>query len=40
MASALSKTRTGISSIRSRLYKKVFQKSGSPADWDKFVLSL
>lgn len=40
MASALSKTRTGVSSIRSRLYKKVFQKSGSPADWDKFVLSL
>lgn len=31
---------TTISSIRSRLYKKVFGKSGSSQDWDDFVLSI
>lgn len=40
MASVLSKDASTISSIRSRLYKKVFQKKGSSKDWDDFIKSL
>ena len=29
-----------ISSMRRRLYKKVFDKDGSGKDWDEFILSL
>ena len=31
---------TTISSIRSRLYKKVFQKKGGSRDWDDFIATL
>lgn len=40
IANVLCKDTSTISSIRSRLYKKVFGKKGSSKDWDKFVLSL
>jgi len=40
MAAVLSKDVSTISSIRSRLYQKVFQQKGSSKDWDNFVLSL
>lgn len=40
IADVLCKDTSSISSIRSRLYKKVFGKKGSSRDWDKFVLSL
>lgn len=40
IADVLCKDTSSISSIRSRLYKKVFGKKGSSKDWDKFVLSL
>lgn len=35
-----SRSPEAISSIRRRLYAKVFQKKGSPADWDAFIESL
>ncbi len=40
VAETLSKELSTISSIRSRLYKKVFDKSGSSKDWDDFIHSL
>lgn len=40
IASVLCKDTSSISSIRSRLYKKVFDKKGSSKDWDAFIVSL
>lgn len=40
IAQLASRSPEAISSIRRRLYAKVFQKKGSPADWDAFVGSL
>jgi hypothetical protein len=40
IASVLCKDKSTISSIRKRLYKKVFDKEGSGKDWDEFILSL
>lgn len=40
MAAVLSKDASSISTVRSRLYQKVFQRKGSSKDWDSFVLSL
>ena len=40
IALVLKKDKSTISSIRRRLYKKVFDKDGSGKDWDEFILSL
>lgn len=40
IATVLSKDVSSISSTRSRLYKKVFQKKGSSKEWDDFIKSL
>lgn len=40
IAQLVSRSPEAISSTRRRLYSKVFQKKGSPADWDAFVESL
>ena len=40
MAILLCKSRSSITSIRSRLYEKVFGKKGGSRDWDDFILSL
>lgn len=40
IADVLCKEKSTISSIRSRLYQKVFHKKGSSAEWDNFVWSL
>lgn len=40
IASVLKKEKSSISNIRTRLYKKVFDKNGTGKDWDEFVLSL
>lgn len=40
IASALCKETSSISSIRSRLFKKVFGQKGSSKDWDEFVRTL
>lgn len=40
MAQVLCKDISTISSIRSRLYKKVFDQKGKAKDWDDFILSL
>lgn len=40
MADVLHRDLSSISTIRSRLYQKVFGKKGSSHDWDEFVLSL
>lgn len=40
MAGVLCKDISTISSIRSRLYKKVFNRSGGTKGWDDFILSL
>lgn len=40
MANVLCKDTSSISSIRSRLYQKVFGKKGGAKDWDEFILSL
>ena len=40
IASVLCKDKSSISSIRKRLYKKVFDKEGRGKDWDEFILSL
>ncbi len=40
IANALCKETSTISSTRSRLYKKIFDKQGSTKDWDNFILSL
>lgn len=40
IAVVLKKEKSSISSIRSRLYRKVFDKPGTGKDWDEFVLTL
>lgn len=40
MATVLSKDASTISTVRSRLYQKVFKRKGSSKDWDDFVRSL
>lgn len=40
IAATLYKTPNAISTIRARLYQKVFLKKGKAADWDVFILSL
>lgn len=40
MAAVLCKDISTVSSIRNRLYKKVFGRSGGSRDWDDFILSL
>lgn len=40
IANTLTKSTSTISSIRSRLYGKVFNSKGSAKDWDEFILSL
>jgi hypothetical protein len=40
IATVLNKDKSTISSIRKRLYKKVFGKEGTGKDWDEFILSL
>ena len=40
IASTLSKDNSTISSIRSRLYTKVFHTKGGAKEWDEFILSL
>ncbi|MBQ9642173.1 MAG: hypothetical protein IJV06_11540 [Bacteroidaceae bacterium] len=40
IAAVLNKDKSTISSIRTRLYKKVFGQDGSGKDWDEFILSL
>ena len=36
----ISKSSSGISSVRSRLYSKFFGKKGQPSDWDAFINSI
>lgn len=40
MAQILSKTSSGITSARSKLYKRAFGRNGGAADWDAVILSL
>ncbi len=40
IAAVLYRSPSGISSIRTRLYQKVFGKKGSVADWDEFIWTL
>lgn len=40
MATVLSKDTSTISTVRSRLYQKVFKRKGSSKEWDEFVRSL
>ena len=40
ISTVMYKDATTISSIRSRLYKKVFQKKGGSRDWDDFIATL
>ena len=40
IAAVLIKDTSTISSIRSRLYQKVFQRKGSSREWDSFILTL
>ena len=40
MAAVLYRDLSSISTIRSRLYRKVFGKKGSSREWDEFILSL
>ncbi len=40
IAGTIAKETSTVSSIRSRLYKKVFNKAGSSKDWDSFIHSL
>lgn len=40
IANTMCKSTSSISSIRSRLYTKVFNEKGSAKDWDDFILSL
>lgn len=40
IATALCKDKSSISSIRSRLYGKVFGRKGTGREWDEFILSL
>lgn len=40
IAGVLCKDISTVSSIRSRLYRKVFNRKGSSKEWDEFILSL
>lgn len=40
ISEVLNKDKSSVSSIRKRLYKKVFGKEGSGKEWDEFILSL
>ncbi|MBQ0046108.1 MAG: hypothetical protein KBT33_01180 [Prevotellaceae bacterium] len=40
MATLLCKSRSSVTSVRSRLYEKVFGKKGGSREWDEFILSL
>ena len=40
IASVLARDMSTISTVRSRLYKKVFGKKGSTKEWDNFILSI
>lgn len=40
IASVLCRDKSSISTVRSRLYQKVFDKKGSSRDWDEFVRTL
>ena len=40
IAFLLNKSKTGVSSIRSRLYKKIFHKTGTSKEFDDFILAL
>lgn len=40
IASVLCRDKSSISTVRSRLYSKVFDRKGSSRDWDEFVMSL
>ena len=40
IAAVLSRETSTISTVRSRLYKKVFGKKGGARDWDEFILSI
>ena len=40
MTKAVSMESSSISSLRKRLFKKIFSKEGRPKDWDDFILSL
>lgn len=40
IATVLNKDKTTISSMRKRLYRKVFDREGSAKDWDEFIHSL
>ena len=40
IATVLNKDKSSVSSMRRRLYRKVFGKDGSGKDWDEFILSL
>lgn len=40
IAFLLNKSKTGISSIRSRLYKKIFNKNGTSKEFDEFIFAL
>ena len=40
IAMVMKKEKSSISSIRARLYKKIFNKTGSAKEWDEFIFSL
>lgn len=40
IAELMNKSMTSISSVRSRLFEKIFQRKGKPADLDKFLMTL
>jgi len=40
MAAVLARDASTISTVRSRLYKKVFGKKGGTKEWDEFILSI
>lgn len=40
IATLICKTKETVSSARRRLYSKVFNREGSPDDWDKFIRTL
>ena len=40
MAIVLARDASTISTVRSRLYKKVFDRKGGAREWDEFILSI
>ena len=40
MAVVLARDASTISTVRSRLYKKVFDKKGGAREWDEFIMSI